>query len=433
MRRATGPGKTKDDLLDPPGTKKGISGLLFNFDFDDSSVKPEHQDWLKRIAVPQLTASPNSTVALKGMASRKGSDAYNDALSGRRVDAVKTFLIQQGVKSSQITMAQLGETAAALAGRADGTDEEIDRAVSVDILPPARTLGKPLFDSLRIGFVPRGFGRNSNPQFLMVPALFRSRPVRLRHAEGMLVKTTIPSVVRMKSDQATEGLTVNSFIAPSDNFIIDMVGGMPGEAKIEVFELNGELRRVLEIDCLPRREVSVAFHFVSDKNQKAERPRSDVDIMMAGCNLAFNNSANVFFTTASVAPLAFPTQDLGDPMSVTTVGNKFSTLTQKGDGKSRINVFFVWEFQRADNSGDTDARADDIPGANVVFEDDAGIDFDKCMAHEFGHCLGLEHIDEDAHPTFTNRLMWPFTDQRGDDLTREEARTANKFGPSVRG
>lgn len=432
MRKPTGPGKVQDNLLDPPATRKGVAGLLYNFDFDDASVKPEHQDWLKRIVVPQLLASPNSSVSLKGMASRKGSDAYNSQLSQRRVDAVKAFLVQQGVlQASQVRATFIGEAGAELAGRADGTDDEIDRAVSVDMVPPERKV-IPFFDTLIPGEKPRGFGRNL-PQWVMVPAMFARRSLRLRNAEGMLVRTSTPSIVRLRSE-ATAGATVNDFIVPSDNIVIEFVGGQPGSGVIEVFELNGEMKRKLEVDCLPRREVSVAFHFVADKKHKTDRTHFSVEFMLRDSNLVFNDAANVFFTEASSKPLTFLNQDLGDPLTETTMGNKFEKLTRHGNPSARINAFFVWNWQSFDDKprDDTDARADDIPGSNVVFEDAAGVDEGITMAHEFAHCLGLEHEDKND-VSLKKFVTWPFTDQRGSLVRREDALLANKFALSVKG
>src|SRR5262249_50958885 len=44
MRRPTGPGKVKDNLNLPPARRQGVTGLLYNFDIDDASLKKEHQD-----------------------------------------------------------------------------------------------------------------------------------------------------------------------------------------------------------------------------------------------------------------------------------------------------------------------------------------------------------------------------------------------------
>ena len=60
VKRATGPGKV-EELSAPPGRDDLVQGaLLFNFDFDDDVVKPEHRLWLDDNAVSPSHAQQRS-------------------------------------------------------------------------------------------------------------------------------------------------------------------------------------------------------------------------------------------------------------------------------------------------------------------------------------------------------------------------------------
>ena len=91
MKRATGPGKV-EELSAPPGRDDLVQGgLLFNFDFDDDVVKPEHRQWLDDNAVPVLRPNNGARAFLNGMASQAGAADYNRDLSRRRERTSNAF------------------------------------------------------------------------------------------------------------------------------------------------------------------------------------------------------------------------------------------------------------------------------------------------------------------------------------------------------
>ncbi|MFT4033778.1 MAG: OmpA family protein, partial [Siphonobacter sp.] len=65
------------------------------FDTDKSVIKPEYQDMMSKIV--DLLNRTNCRLQLTGHADRRASDRYNMALSERRVQAVKKYLINAGV------------------------------------------------------------------------------------------------------------------------------------------------------------------------------------------------------------------------------------------------------------------------------------------------------------------------------------------------
>ena len=75
------------------------------FDFDSSVV-----DSVSDIANYVKGLSEVSAIRLVGHADPIGSNAYNDALSKRRADAVAAALVSAGVDNSKMTVEHVGET-----------------------------------------------------------------------------------------------------------------------------------------------------------------------------------------------------------------------------------------------------------------------------------------------------------------------------------
>lgn len=80
---------------------------IFYFDFDQSTIKPEVRALLTAHAA-KLKASPRS-IRLEGHADERGTREYNIALGERRANAVRDFLILQGVDASLIETISYGE------------------------------------------------------------------------------------------------------------------------------------------------------------------------------------------------------------------------------------------------------------------------------------------------------------------------------------
>ena len=80
-----------------------------HFDFDKSTLKPEAQTILKR-NIQVLKDNPKTQVRIAGYTSASGTDDYNQKLSERRANAVKGYLINEGIISSdRLTMIGYGE------------------------------------------------------------------------------------------------------------------------------------------------------------------------------------------------------------------------------------------------------------------------------------------------------------------------------------
>lgn len=80
---------------------------IFYFDFDKSTLKPEAIEAL-HLHAQRLTANPVN-VRLEGHADERGTREYNMALGERRANAVRDFLVLQGVDGSLLEVISYGE------------------------------------------------------------------------------------------------------------------------------------------------------------------------------------------------------------------------------------------------------------------------------------------------------------------------------------
>jgi len=94
----------------PPakGTKIATVGSA-NFDFNRAEVNPSGRDILDH-AVKVLRDNPGLRVTVEGHTDSVGSAAYNQKLSERRAQAVKRYLVRQGIDPSRITTEGYGKS-----------------------------------------------------------------------------------------------------------------------------------------------------------------------------------------------------------------------------------------------------------------------------------------------------------------------------------
>jgi outer membrane protein OmpA-like peptidoglycan-associated protein len=78
----------------------------------DGGLLPSQQQTLNELAKDfkeYLLAKPDAHLILEGHADRRGSVEYNEALSQRRVDRTKNFLVQNGIPADHIDTKALGK------------------------------------------------------------------------------------------------------------------------------------------------------------------------------------------------------------------------------------------------------------------------------------------------------------------------------------
>lgn len=106
-------GMSMDEPVDEGPDLTGVD-TVFYFDFDQSILRPEARSALM-IHAEALKSSPRS-IRLEGHADERGSREYNMALGERRANAVRDFLVLQGVDSYLIETVSYGEERPAAIG-----------------------------------------------------------------------------------------------------------------------------------------------------------------------------------------------------------------------------------------------------------------------------------------------------------------------------
>lgn len=103
------------------------------FDFDRATLREEEVAKLTELA-SMLKQNPDYRVELEGFADPRGTDAYNLALSRRRVQAVRMALIEAGVPETSIMTGAYGEMTLRCT---EETEEcwQSDRRVEVMVIP----------------------------------------------------------------------------------------------------------------------------------------------------------------------------------------------------------------------------------------------------------------------------------------------------------
>jgi outer membrane protein OmpA-like peptidoglycan-associated protein len=99
--------KSSGDIKLSPSTDGRVRLLVF-FDFDKATLQPASYPELNR-AVALMKANPIMRVEIAGFTDAQGTDSYNKDLSQRRANAVREYLVRQGVEASRLTAVGYGE------------------------------------------------------------------------------------------------------------------------------------------------------------------------------------------------------------------------------------------------------------------------------------------------------------------------------------
>jgi outer membrane protein OmpA-like peptidoglycan-associated protein len=94
-------------------TRESARGLIVNmsdvlFDTASANLKPGAREKLARVA-GILLAYPGLEIEIEGHTDSVGSDEYNQALSERRAESVRSYLVRQGISSSAVEAQGFGE------------------------------------------------------------------------------------------------------------------------------------------------------------------------------------------------------------------------------------------------------------------------------------------------------------------------------------
>ena len=101
------------------------------FDFDKADLKPAAETQLNNL-LTVVNSKPAATVAIEGHTDVRGDAAYNQALSQRRAEAVRTWLIAHGATANRLTASGAGETRPVRTGDTEA-DHQANRRVEIRI------------------------------------------------------------------------------------------------------------------------------------------------------------------------------------------------------------------------------------------------------------------------------------------------------------
>jgi outer membrane protein OmpA-like peptidoglycan-associated protein len=84
--------------------------LPVHFDFDSDEVRNVDEPILDAFAAAVMGAYPNARLTVEGSADSYGSAGYNTALSRRRAENVRDYLVSAGLSADNIAVVALGES-----------------------------------------------------------------------------------------------------------------------------------------------------------------------------------------------------------------------------------------------------------------------------------------------------------------------------------
>jgi OOP family OmpA-OmpF porin len=101
-----------------PAAEKVTLAADFLFDFDKAVLKPEGQKALDDV-VGKAQGMKLETIISVGYTDYIGSDKYNQKLSERRAEAVKSYMVSKGIEANRIYTEGKGEANPVTAGKCD--------------------------------------------------------------------------------------------------------------------------------------------------------------------------------------------------------------------------------------------------------------------------------------------------------------------------
>lgn len=109
-----------------------LSNDSFKFDFDKATIRPENRELLSRLA-GILLASHGFSLYVYGYTDDVGTEEYNQALSERRAQAVRDYLVHAGLPSEIVSAKGFGKSSPRVRSKSAEAREK-NRRVEVGIV-----------------------------------------------------------------------------------------------------------------------------------------------------------------------------------------------------------------------------------------------------------------------------------------------------------
>ena len=137
--RRTGrePTPGEEEAVKLPRGLKEVEAPVFedvNFEFDKSEITPAGKAILDKV-VTALNEYPEAMVALEGHTCSIGTEEYNIGLGQRRADAVRDYLVSQGIAPERLRAVSYGKTRLKVKERTR-SDFERNRRVEFKVTVP---------------------------------------------------------------------------------------------------------------------------------------------------------------------------------------------------------------------------------------------------------------------------------------------------------
>jgi outer membrane protein OmpA-like peptidoglycan-associated protein len=131
--------------LQAEATDRGLVLTLGDllFEFDRADLKPGVSGNLDRL-VTFLKEYPTRNVIIEGHTDNVGSAGYNQGLSQRRAESVRTYLVQQGVGGQRLTASGLGQSRPVASNDSESGRQRNRRVEIIIDNPPVASASAPV-------------------------------------------------------------------------------------------------------------------------------------------------------------------------------------------------------------------------------------------------------------------------------------------------
>jgi Matrixin len=176
---------------------------------------------------------------------------------------------------------------------------------------------------------------------------------------------------------------------------------------IEARSSDGRQALYLTVYTRPSQEVTIAFYLMRDSGGHAtRRTEAEAGQILQRLNEIYEPQTNITFAQVDLQTITV-SQDLGRnidlPRRGQGAGAEFTAIEQATEAMramgvralsaanhARVRVHFVWSLRRAATSDDLEGSSR-IGGNTLLVEDRLAANVGTVVAHEVGHCLGLDH------------------------------------------